>query len=469
MTELGVWHNCESVPIVPKPWRCVLQIALVVCQVIAGLAALYGLYFVIMALPLSPLPPGPKPVTDTVNRFAILVFAKDEAAVIGRLVDTLQQQNYPADAFDVFVTADNCTDDTARIAAAHGAIVWERHDLERIGKGFALNWFFARFGDECASEYDACAIFDADNVVDPGFLAAMNRQLNLGTEVVTGYRMGKNPTSSVVAGMSTLFWLLQTRLFFVGRVRRGLPCPTVGGTGYVFTLSALPQERWETHSVCEDIEFTLQSIAAGHKVSLAYDAVFYDEQPITWAQSLKQRYRWSLGALQNIRLCTPNLLRALPARGRTTFDALLYSVGSFVSGLSTIVSLLTTVLFAAVTGLWAATAAGAAISLVVGYAVIAAIAWLVLALEKVSWRGAWKSVALFPLFLVSWALLYVVILFYRNTTWVTIPHAESMSLDDAVAQVNTANTANTAAGWDDASEGRAPAIADNTSPLPEQG
>ncbi len=408
----------------------VLHVALLVCQILVAIATIYGLYFLVTAFPLSQLPPFPKPTTDKIHRFAVLIFAKDEQAVIGQLLDSLRDQDYPDDAYDVFVTADNCTDDTARVAAEHGAIVWERHDLAHVGKGYALHWFFERFRVECAGRYDLCAVFDADNVVAPGFLTAMNVQRNLGYEVALGYRVGKNPTSSAVAGTSTLFWLLQTRLFHVGRVRRGLPCPTVGGTGFMFDLGVLPGEHWHTKSTCEDIEFTLHSIAAGHNVSLTYDAVFYDEQPITWMQSIKQRYRWSVGSLQMLRYGTPRLLHTFKERWRTTYDAVLFSLGALMAGVSIIASVIMTVLMAVTSGqylFFVCTTVGGAI---VAYLAVAAVARLVLFLEHQWWKGAWKAVAAFPIFMVTWSVLYVVVLFYRNSRWLPIPHTEALTLDD---------------------------------------
>lgn len=410
-----------------------LGIALIVCGVLSALSGLYGLYFAVTAFPLTHWRQPPGPDGGTVHRFAVLVFAKNEETVIGQLLDTLRAQDYPTSAFDIFVTADNCTDGTARVAAQHGAIVWERHDTDHIGKGFALHWFFERFRVEYAGRYDACAVFDADNVVDPGFLAAMNRQFNRGMDVVIGYRLGKNPSGSAVAGATSLFWLFQTRLFLAPRARRGVPCPTVGGTGYVFLTSVLPDLRWQTHSVCEDIEFTLQSIIAGHRVSFAYDAVFYDEQPLTWAQSMKQRYRWSVGGIQNVRLNTPGLVRELRTPGRNTFDAAVFSVGTLVSGISALVGVTMTVLTGVSTGQWMLMAVMGACSAVVAYLAVAAVARGVLALEKVWWPGASKAVAAFPIFLATWVLLYIAILFHRSTTWVTIPHVAPMTLGDAAA------------------------------------
>ena len=38
--------------------------------------------------------------------------------------------------------ADNCTDNTAKVAKEAGAIVYKRFDETKRQKGYALNWFF---------------------------------------------------------------------------------------------------------------------------------------------------------------------------------------------------------------------------------------------------------------------------------------------------------------------------------------
>ncbi|MEA5054625.1 MAG: hypothetical protein VB093_14400, partial [Propionicimonas sp.] len=81
-----------------------------VCQAIMLVSGAYGLYHCLIALPVVGGLRPPAQLTHRIHRFAVLVFAKDEAAVIEPLLASLRRQEYPADAFEIFVTADNCTD-----------------------------------------------------------------------------------------------------------------------------------------------------------------------------------------------------------------------------------------------------------------------------------------------------------------------------------------------------------------------
>ena len=62
----------------------------------------------------------------TLHKYAFIIAARNENAVIGNLIDSIKNQNYPSELIDVIVVADNCTDNTAEISRQHGAIVYER-------------------------------------------------------------------------------------------------------------------------------------------------------------------------------------------------------------------------------------------------------------------------------------------------------------------------------------------------------
>lgn len=59
------------------------------------------------------------------HKFAVIISARNESNVIHQLIESVKWQNYPKELVDIFVVADNCTDDTAQIARDSGAIVRE--------------------------------------------------------------------------------------------------------------------------------------------------------------------------------------------------------------------------------------------------------------------------------------------------------------------------------------------------------
>lgn len=124
--------------------------------------------------------------------------------VIGNLIDTLKSQNYPEELLDVYVLPNNCTDNTEEVSLEHGAKVF--HCSSKVhSKGAALEEFF---DDTFANNdvYDAFCIFDADNLVDPGFFIAMNNAMCSGETIAQGYRDSKNPADSWISGCQSIFY-----------------------------------------------------------------------------------------------------------------------------------------------------------------------------------------------------------------------------------------------------------------------
>ena len=115
----------------------------------------------------------------TFHRFGVVIAARNESMVIGNLIRSIQNQTYPQKLVDIFVVADNCTDDTARIARQAGAVVYERSNTLQVGKGYALDFAFHNIArDYGDSYYDAYLIFDADNLLDCHYIDEMNVVFN---------------------------------------------------------------------------------------------------------------------------------------------------------------------------------------------------------------------------------------------------------------------------------------------------
>ncbi|MCG8501721.1 MAG: glycosyltransferase [Firmicutes bacterium] len=227
------------------------------------------------------------------KRFALIIPAHNEETVIGNMIESLKNLNYPGHLYDIFVVADNCTDHTASVAKNEGAFVFERTNTAQTGKGHALQYIFNKL---LASDqkYDAVAIFDADNIVSRNFLIHMNNQLCEGKKVIQGYIESKNPFDSwVTCTYSICFWTL-SRLYQLSRYQLGLSC-NLWGTGFVIDTQILREIGWDVHCLTEDLEFTLKLVLNNYKVAWEHKAVVYDEKPLTLSQSWVQRKRWMQG------------------------------------------------------------------------------------------------------------------------------------------------------------------------------
>lgn len=244
------------------------------------------------------------------KRYAVLISARNESKVIGNLIDCIHRQTYPTDLIDIWLVADNCTDDTADVVRAKGCHVVERHNDKLIGKGYALTYLLDHMVDEgLADTYDAYFVFDADNKLDEHYFEEMNKAFQSGFRILTSYRNSVNLNDNWVSSGSALWFIRESRFLNNSRMLFGSSCH-VGGTGFMFSKEVMKRNKgWKFHLLTEDLEFTMDSVLHGDRVGYCGTAILYDEQPVTFAQSWRQRLRWSKGFLQVFRYYGPSLIR----------------------------------------------------------------------------------------------------------------------------------------------------------------
>ena len=241
--------------------------------------------------------PKQEPAPKKLHRFAALISARNESDVIAELVASLKKQNYPAELLDIYVLADNCTDDTAGVARAAGAIVYKRWNQEQVGKGYALDYLLAKIKTS-GRNYDAFFIFDADNIVDANFVCEMNKTFDRGYEILTCYRNSKNFGANWISAGYSIWFLREARFLNFPRMLMGNSC-AVSGTGFMVSNAVVEKNGgWPFHLLTEDIQFSTHSILEGYKIGYCDRAMVYDEQPTSFSQSWNQRLRWSKGFYQ---------------------------------------------------------------------------------------------------------------------------------------------------------------------------
>ncbi|AYD40310.1 glycosyltransferase [Clostridium fermenticellae] len=274
------------------------------------------------------------------NTFAMIIAAHNEEMVISNIIESLKDIDYPDELYDIFVVADNCTDNTAKIARECGVDVHERHVPDKRGKGCALEWMFDRIF-KMDRKYDAIAIFDADNLVSKNFLKEMNYKLVQGYKVVQGYIDSKNPDDSwITESYSISFWTAN-RLFQLARSNLGLS-NQIGGTGFCMDVEILKKLGWGATCLTEDLEFTCKLVLHGHKVGWAHNAIVYDEKPITLKQSWNQRKRWMKGfADVSSRFFFKLIKKSIKDRSFTALDCAFYTFQPFITLLTCLSAILT--------------------------------------------------------------------------------------------------------------------------------
>jgi len=211
----------------------------------------------------------PFPPAERMTRFAVVVAARNEEAVIGDMIHSVLSQDYPAELRDMYVIPNNCTDFTEAVARAAGARIIACPGRVK-GKGEALSRAFENLR---GMGYDAYLVFDADNILDPGYLSRINDAVAAGAQVFKGRLMAANPQAGAVAGCYGLYNAGFDIVWNRPRSACGLSAKLVG-TGFGFTQEVLEDlGGWNTVTIAEDAEFSARCAKKGYRVRWVPEAV----------------------------------------------------------------------------------------------------------------------------------------------------------------------------------------------------
>ena len=413
----------------------------------------YSYQFFYIAVSLFRKPRTPK--EGVPHKFAVIISARNEEAVIGGLIDSIKNQTYPSELVTTFVVADNCTDATAEICREAGAVVYERHDLTQIGKGYAIDFLMGKINEDYPEDaFDAFIVFDADNVLENNYIEEINKTYSAGYKVVTSYRNSKNFGDNWISAGYALWFLREARYLNAPRMVLGTSC-AVSGTGFLFdrsTVSTGPDGKleWKYFLLTEDIQFTTVNILSGVKIGYCGTAHFYDEQPTKFKQSWHQRLRWGRGYLQVYRHYGIKLIKGIfrkrgsKEESRTNFAcfdmAMSIMPAMILSLLSLLVDIIGTIA-TLVTLFEIGSTFGHAIWLIIGPLLRANAMMFVLGIfvTITEWRyihmPAWKKILFtftFPIFMTTYVPIAVAS-FFTKVSWKHIEHTRSLSIEDVKA------------------------------------
>ena len=369
------------------------------------------------------------------NRMAVLISARNESNVIKNLLDSIDAQTYPKELIDVFVVANNCTDNTAEIAEACGAHVYRRFDNVKVGKGHALNYLLNEIYKTYGKDYfDGYMVFDADNVLDSHYIDEMNRTFSSGYDILTSYRNSKNYGDNWISAGYGLWFLRESKYLNYPRMLLNTSC-AISGTGFMFSKRIAHElDGWWYHLLTEDIEFTADHVARGFKIGFCKRAMLFDEQPTSFNQSIRQRMRWAKGYYQVMCHYGSNLIKGILKPSFSCFDMTMnimpamflllsmavINIAAFITGLAFGVSVMPIII-----GLITSLRGMLGMLFVVG-AITTITEW------KNIYCSPWKKILYtftFPIFMITYLPITMVALF-KKVEWKPIVHNESKTLAD---------------------------------------
>lgn len=402
----------------------------IIYYLVLAITLVYSLYFSLVGIyGLIKKRKTELPKENKVNRFAILIAARNESMVIGNLIDSLKKLDYPKDSYKIYVIPNNCKDNTEEISIKHGADIL-KCEVKTKTKADVLRYAFDKLRNE---KIDAYVIFDADNIADKYFLKEMNKVLNTGYNVAQGLREAKNPSDSWVSGSYAIYYMLSNLFINLSRNNNNISC-SINGTGFMVSKKLIDEKGFNTKSLTEDIEFSSICALNNEKIYFAKKAITYDEHPESFKVSMKQRKRWSTGTIQCMNMYSKKLLKNFLKTGSiASLDMYFVFIAPVIQILSFLnilfipvfrllkIDLLGFDLHMLITGI---------VSSIVSYIITILFIIIVVITQKKKVIPLLKGILLFPLFIFTWIPIHIHCFLKKEDEWEEIKHTKNIKIEE---------------------------------------
>ncbi|MGA2128935.1 MAG: glycosyltransferase family 2 protein [Xanthobacteraceae bacterium] len=243
------------------------------------------------------------PPRAVARRVAVLVPAHNESTGVLPTLADIRRQLLAGDR--LLVVADNCTDDTAAAAAAHGAEVIERNDATKRGKGYALEFGVRHLGSDPP---EVVIIVDADCRLADDSIDQLARACAMTGRPAQALNLMTAPRDSQIEHQVAEFaWRVKNWLRPLGLDAMKLPCQLMG-TGMAFPWAVINAVELGNGCIAEDLILGLEMAAAGHPALFCPTARVTSQFPALRAGAVTQRRRWEHGHIDTILTAAPHLL-----------------------------------------------------------------------------------------------------------------------------------------------------------------
>ena len=343
--------------------------------------------------------------------YKIVMPAHNEASIIDNTLSLLIGQGVLVE--NIIVVADNCNDDTAKIASNLGVVVLERFNYEQRGKGFALDHGLQYLKKHEAP--DVVIILDADCEIDSNSLNLLvEESYRQKTPLQALYLMRNNTTDSLTRHVAGFAWLVKNKLRPIAMQALGLPT-TLTGTGMAFPWQVIANIKVAHGNIVEDMQLGIDCTLAGFPPQFCIDAVVYSDFPEYVEAENTQRTRWEHGHLMTIIQQVPILCKQAIIRKDWRLLGLALDIA--VPPLSLLVLLSVVGLFLFSTYALLASSYSALILLLnsfIIFSVILIITWWKFGRNYLTL----KELCSIPIYVISKISVYIAFVFKRQKAWV---------------------------------------------------
>ncbi|MDE9364405.1 glycosyltransferase family 2 protein [Luteipulveratus sp. YIM 133132] len=244
------------------------------------------------------------------RRAAAAVGRHAAGATYAPITDTLKSlRRQTVQPYRVVVIADNCTDDTARLAWDAGAEVFVTVDNVHKKAGGLNQWLDLHLSSR--RDTDTIMVMDADSALNDDFLEHALGYIDRGYHAVGGIFLGKEG-----GGLVGMYQRNEYARYARDVARKGGRTLVLTGTATVFTARCLKDvvkgrstgripdtgrvsHVYDTKALTEDNELTFALLHLGYEIIAPPECGLRTEVMETWEALRLQRFRWKRGAIEN--------------------------------------------------------------------------------------------------------------------------------------------------------------------------
>lgn len=211
---------------------------------------------------------------------------------------------------------------------------------------------------------------------------------------------------------------------------------SINGTGFMVKKDIIKKYGFNVVTMTEDIEFTAQCAINNIKIAFVEDAITYDEHPVKFITSVKQRKRWTTGTYQCLRIYNKRLLLSFfKNKNIASLDMFLNFLAPFFQILGLIIMIL----------LWSFKIKGIYLSdsfaymmaydilfFLITYFISSLIFAFIVKYNHKKIKDVLTGILLFGLFMFSWIPINIICLFKKCQTWEQVEHVRNIKVGELI-------------------------------------
>ena len=234
------------------------------------------------------------------NKFALIIPARNEGNVVIKLFESINAQNYPKDKYDIYFIVSDKNDNNIKLAKEMlnnpNVLVLENQHR----KAEALDYCFKTIL-KSGIKYDDFIVIDADNILTPDFLLEMNNATVSGADVIVPRKRVKNWESSdkskrnLISNCSGLTYVTVDAMGNKGKCLKN-KILALCGQGMLIKYRVIEDlGGYPFRGIIEDFEISVENMKKGFKEFYYEHAEIFSEEPIKAKEFNKRRVRWVRG------------------------------------------------------------------------------------------------------------------------------------------------------------------------------